>query len=115
MIQAAGAATLAPSVLAAQSAFGRWPIVEGPETPKLCLGLGDGGRAVGGRQDDGIRRVKQLGVDHVLSGGPRIPWRQTDLSARIERLKAEGVTLYNLMIGGFRNTIYGRPGRDEEI
>ncbi len=115
MIQAAGAVALAPSMLAVQSVFGRWPIVEGPETPKLCLGLGDGGRVPEGRQNDGIRRIKQLGVNYVLSGGPRIPWQEADLSARIERLKAEGLTLYNLMIGGFRNTIYGRPGRDEEI
>ena len=115
MIQAAGAVALAPSVLAAQSVVGQWPIVEGPGTPKLCLGLGDGGRAPEGGQNDGIRRIKQLGVNYVLSGGPRIPWQEADLIARIERLKAEGLTLYNLMIGGFRNTIYGRPGRDEEI
>jgi mannonate dehydratase len=33
----------------------------------------------------------------------------------VDKLKASGVTLGNLMIGGFSNTIYGRPGRDEEI
>jgi len=33
----------------------------------------------------------------------------------VDKLKAGGVTLGNLMIGGFPNTIYGRPGRDEEI
>jgi mannonate dehydratase len=115
LIQSAGAAALAPSALAARSAFEQWPIVEGPETPKLCLGLGDGGRVREGQQNDGVRRIRQLGVSYALSGGPRIPWRQADLEARIERLKAQGVTLYNLMIGGFRNTIYGRPGRDEEI
>ncbi|UCC96682.1 MAG: mannonate dehydratase [Phycisphaerales bacterium] len=115
MIQAAGATALLPSVVAAQPALRRWPIVEGPDTPKLCLGLGDGGRAAEGRQNDSTRRIKQLGVNYVLGGGPRIPWQEADLRARIERLKAEGLTLYNLMIGGFRNTIYGRPGRDEEI
>jgi len=115
LIQVAGALALAPSVVAAQPALRRWPIVEGPDTPKLCLGLGDGGRTSEGQQDEGIQRIKQLGVGYVLSGGPRIPWQEADLRARIERLKAEGLTLYNLMIGGFRNTIYGRPGRDEEI
>lgn len=115
MMQAAGAAALAPSVVTAQPARRRWPIVENPETPKLCLGLGDGGPTPEGQQDDGIRRIRQLGVACVLSGGPRIPWQEDELRARIERLKAEGVVLYNLMIGGFRNTIYGRPGRDEEI
>jgi mannonate dehydratase len=114
MIQVAGSVVLAPSVAAAQPASKRWPIVEGPDTPKLCLGLGDGGRTSEG-QDDGIRRIKQLGIGYVLSGGSRIPWQEADLNARIERLKAEGLTLYNLMIGGFRNTIYGRPGRDQEI
>jgi mannonate dehydratase len=110
MMQAAGAVALAPSVVAeAQPAVKKWPIVEEPNTPKLCLGMGDGG------QDDSLRRIKQLGVSHVLGGGPRIPWQEADLRARIERLKEQGLTLYNLMIGGFRNTIYGRPGRDEEI
>jgi len=115
MIQVAGAAALAPYMVSAQPALKQWPIVEGTNTPKLCLGLGDGGRTSEGQQNDGIRRIKQLGVGYVLSGGSRIPWQEADLRARIERLKTEGLTLYNLMIGGFRNTIYGRPGRDEEI
>jgi len=115
VMQAAGTIALAPYVVAAAPVVNRWPIVEGPDTPKLCLGLGDGGRAPEGQEDTGIRRIKQLAVDYVLGGGPRIPWQEADLCARIERLKTGGLTLYNLMIGGFPNTIYGRPGRDEEI
>ena len=93
LIQVAGAATIAPSVMAAQPFLKEWPIVESPDTPKLCLGLGDSGRVSGDGQNDGVRRIKQLGVKYVLGGGPRIPWREEDLRARIERLKAEGVTL----------------------
>ena len=104
-MQAAGATALAPSVMAA--ARGPWPIVEGPDTPKICLG--------GRLSEAGMRRIKQLGVDYVLGGGGRIPWKEADLRAQIERYKAAGLTLYNLMIGGFNNAIYGRPGRDEEI
>ena len=115
MMQAAGVAALAPHVVTAASATRSWPIVEGPDTPKLCLGSGDGARGFSGPEDAGLRRIKQLAVDYVLGGGPRIPWKEADLRARIERFKAAGLTLYNLMIGGFRNTIYGRPGRDEEI
>lgn len=115
VMQAAGTIALAPYVVAAAPVVKRWPIIEGPDTPKLCLGLGDGGRAPEGQEDTGIRRIKQLAVDYVLGGGPRIPWQEADLRARIERLKTGGLTLYNLMIGGFPNTIYGRPGRDEEI
>lgn len=62
-----------------------------------------------------IRRVKQLGVTHVLAGGPRIPWTVGDLQPLVEQLRAHGMTLGNLMIAGFPNALYGRPGRDDEI
>src|ERR1043165_1015443 len=107
MMQAAGATALAPSAVLAAPARS-WPVVEGPDTPKLCLGYF-------AQDEAGMRRVKQLGVDHVLMGGPRIPWEEADLRARIEKFKTGGITLYNLMIGGFNNAIYARPGRDEEI
>jgi mannonate dehydratase len=85
-----------------------WPVVEGPNTPKICMG--------GGKMDEaGMRRVKQLGVDYVLGGAGPIPWKEADIRARIERLKAGGLNLYNMMIGGYPNTLHGRPGRDEEI
>ncbi|MCS7315137.1 MAG: mannonate dehydratase [Bryobacterales bacterium] len=111
LIQTAGAGAMAPALAAA--ARKPWPIVEGPDTPKLCLGLWDGGDPE--RPEVSMRRIKQLGVDCVLAGGPRIPWDEQDLRARIERCRAAGLTLYNLMISGFPNVIYGRPGRDEEI
>ena len=60
--------------------------------------------------------MKQLGVDHVIARTPgQIPWQEAQLKELIGRLKDHGLTLGNLMIGGFPNTIYGRPGRDEEI
>jgi mannonate dehydratase len=115
MMQVAGALALSPAAAERASAVPPWPIVQGPDTPKLCLAVGDGGRAPEGQEEEGFKRIRQLGVDYVLGGGPRIPWREAELRARIERLKAGGLTLYNLMIGGFPNTVYGRPGRDEEI
>jgi mannonate dehydratase len=62
-----------------------------------------------------MRRVKQLGVDHVLMDGPRIPWAENRLRSLMADFQSGGLTLGNLMIDGFPNTIYGRPGRDEEI
>jgi mannonate dehydratase len=88
--------------------------VEGPDTPKLCLGMWDGGGDPK-QPEIGMRRIKQLGVNYVLGGGPKIPWQEDELRALIERYKAQGLTVYNLMISGFPNVIYGRPGRDEEI
>jgi mannonate dehydratase len=107
MMQAVGATALAPSVAAAAPSQS-WPIVEGPNTPKICLGSG-------ARDEAGVRRLKQIGVNHALTGGPPIPWQEADVRERMERMKAGGVTLYNMMISGFNNAIYGRPGRDEEI
>jgi len=84
---------------------------EGAGTPKIAcaISLRDG------IAEEAIRSVVQMGVYHVLSGGPALPWSVSDLQPMVDKLKASGVTLGNLMIGGFPNTIYGRPGRDEEI
>jgi mannonate dehydratase len=85
--------------------------------PKICLGIGDGGLGPGGPgpEDSAMRRVKQLGVDYVLMGGPSIPWEEAEIKRRIDRLKSGGLTLFNMMISGFPKTLYGQAGRDEEI
>ncbi len=88
---------------------GEWPPVEGAGTPKICLGVAMN------IDPAAMRRIRQIGVNHVLSGGPRIPWTEADLRASMERFRSNGLTLCNLMIGGFPKTIYGKPGRDEEI
>lgn len=113
MIEAAGAVAFMPQI--ASAAKTEWPIVEGADTPKLCLEMGAGRLTAGGDDDAGARRLKQIGVNYVNGGGPRIPWDEQTLRERIERLKSQGLTLYNLMIGGFNNTLYGKAGRDEEI
>ena len=65
--------------------------------------------------ESAMHRVTQLGVSDVITGGPRIPWHEEDLRALIAYLKAGNLTLGNMMIVGFPKTLYGRPGRDEEI
>jgi mannonate dehydratase len=62
-----------------------------------------------------MRELKQIGVDHVLSGGPTIPWEEADIRGRMERFEAGGLTLCNLMISGFNDLIWGRPGADAQI
>lgn len=98
---------------------------EGPKQPWLGDGLPQESTATPkiacaidlweGDIEKAVRSVVQLGVYHVLSGGPPIPWTASGLEPVVRKLKALGVTLGNLMITGFPNTIYGRPGRDEEI
>jgi len=82
---------------------------EASDTPKLCAPMG------GEITEAEMRKVKQLGVNNVLMGGPKMPWQTADLQAIADKLKAGGLSLGNMMIAGFPNTIYGRPGRDEEI
>lgn len=84
-----------------------WPLTFGPDKPKICM-LSSNDRMY-------MRKIKQLGVDHVLTGGPQIPWTGKSLRESMDQFKQEGLTVINMMIGGFDNTIYGREGRDEEI
>jgi mannonate dehydratase len=114
LIQAAGAATLPlPALAAAMTPASRH---EGADTPKICLELGAGGLAAGTLDEAGARRLRQLGVDHVIARYPEpIPWQEARLRELTDRLKGYGLTLGNIMISGFPKTIYGRPGRDAEI
>jgi mannonate dehydratase len=117
MVQAMSVAALAPS-LEGRAEAKDVPVSltqDDPNLPKICLEMGNGGLSAGKVDEAGMRRVKQLGVNHVLMGGPRMPWQVEDLRSLMDKLKAGGLTLGNLMIGGFPNTLYGKPGRDEEI
>ena len=123
MLKTAGAAALgipAAYALSPSAAAGQVrPRVEGKDTPKICLEAGLGGAAAGTSPDEAAaaaaRRIRQLGVDHVLSGGPRIPWEEGQLKETMDRLKSNGLTLANLMISGFPNAIYNRPSKDADI
>ena len=112
LLQALGAALVAApgSARAAQGRPASWRMpLESAGTPKICLGF------YMPVNDANMRRVKQIGVDHVLMGGPRVPWAEADIRARIEQFKARGLTVYNLMISGFDDVIFGRPGADAQI
>jgi mannonate dehydratase len=85
-----------------------WPVRFGEDHPKICVGARPGDRSF-------MKKIKQIGVDYVLMGGPRIPWTEESLRDIMDPFKEEGLTVINMMIGGFNNVIYGREGRDEEI
>ena len=76
--------------------------------PKICLWADN-------TEDATLRRFKQLGVDYVCTGGPKIPWEESTIRSLRERFASAGLTLANVMIGGFPNAIFGRPGKDEDI
>ena len=112
LLQTLGAALVAApgAARARQGASASWRMpVEGAGTPKICLGF------YMPVEDANMRRVKQIGVDYVLMGGPPIPWQEAEVRARIERFKTGGLTLFNMMISGFDDVIWGRPGADAQI
>jgi mannonate dehydratase len=96
---------LSPAAALAQV---KWPPAEGKDTPKLCLGS-FGGNA------EALKNLKQVGVDYLLMGGPPSPWTEESLRAVMDRYKAAGMTVINMMIGGFNDVIWGRPGADAQI
>ncbi len=79
------------------------------DIPKICLGFYEP------VNDASMRRVKQIGVDYVLIGGPPIPWDEADIRRRIDQFAAGGLTLCNMMIAGFNDVIWGRPGANAQI
>ena len=120
LLQVMGATTFAASFPIPKvpgSVTGDRDASEMSRIPKIALELSRVGSyfATGTVDEAGMRRVKQLGVNDVLMGGPPIPWREPDLRALIDKLKTGGLSLGNMMITGFPKTLYGKPGRDEEI
>ena len=81
---------------------------DGPGRPRICLG------APATADDAQLRRLKQIGVSHVLMGGPTAPWKEDELKARLDRFKAGGVEIINMMIGGFNDVIWGGPKAEEQ-
>src|SRR2546430_1401506 len=120
LLQVMGAATFCasfPANVVPESVSRDRDASEKSRIPKIALELSRTGSyfATGTVDEAGMRRLKQLGVSDVLMGGPPIPWLEPDLRALIDKLKAGGLELGNMMITGFPNTVYGKPGRDEEI
>ena len=108
-----------PRAAAGSSRDMRGPRAEGKDTPKIALEMGLGVSPPGTGPEEAAaaaaRRIQQLGVTHVLGGGPRIPWTEAQLKELMDRAQKNGLTLANLMISGFPNAIYGRPDRDQDI
>jgi mannonate dehydratase len=112
VVKAIGASGIAASLplrfAGSQPKFARMP-AEGKDTPKICLGFWDP------LDEASMRRRKQIGVDYVLTGGPKIPWTEADVRSRIDQFKAGGLTLYNMMVSGFNDVIWGGPGADAQV
>ena len=116
VLKTAGAAFVVPAAIgAARSAAAQTPRRrardEGPDTPKISLEAGASLTATPSSDSAAAaRRIRQLGVEHVLGGGGPIPWQESRLQALRDNLKANGITLGNLMISGVPERHLQPPG-----
>lgn len=85
----------------------KWPVVFGHDKPKMCIWANP--------DRSYMRKLKQIGVDYAICGGPSVPWTEKSMIEMMGLYKEEGMTIVNMMIGGFDKVIYGREGREEEI
>jgi mannonate dehydratase len=87
----------------------KWPVLEGPDTPKLALNCPSDASPAR------MRMHKQFGDDYVLMGGPPLPWTESGLRMIMDRFQAEGLTVINMMLPSLTAIIYRREGRDDQI
>lgn len=107
-MRSAAAAAAAPAVLRSAGSVKQWPPAIGAGLPRICV--------IGGSSDAQLRHLKQMGIDYAIAGGPGpIPWTEDGLRAIMDKYKAGGVTVINMMITGFDDVIRGGPKRDEQI
>jgi mannonate dehydratase len=119
LLKSMGAAALLGTVSASDAGAGTqdaasYPVTfrgmpgDGPGRPRICLGSSPNA------DDAALRRLKQIGVSHVLMGGGSAPWKEDELKARMDRFKAAGVEIINMMISGFNDVIWGGPKAEEQ-
>ena len=119
LLKSVGAAALLGTVSSSDAGAGAqeassYPVTfrgmpgDGPARPRICLGSSPNA------DDAALRRLKQIGVSHVLMGGGNAPWKEDDLKARMDRFKTAGVEIINLMITGFNDVIWGGPKAEEQ-
>jgi mannonate dehydratase len=104
----AGAATK-PCVSNSNPKKVQWPVLEGPDTPKLTLNIPTNATVAR------MRMHKQFGDDYVHMSGPQLPWTETGLRTIMDSFKAGGLTVCNMMLPGIAAIIYNREGRDDQI
>jgi mannonate dehydratase len=86
-----------------------WPVTEGPDTPKMSMNVGLNDPALK------VKAIKQFGADYIHLSGPKLPWTVEGIQTIVDRYKAEGLTIINMMVNFSGDIIHAGPTRDEEI
>ena len=111
------------AMLAASAGFAAAPAradmpVEGPDTPKICLGA----LLESELNPRGLKRYRQIGITHVILGNAGFPWKEDMLKAKMQVLRDSGMTAGDIVIPyvsssgeTMRDIILARPGRAKAI
>ena len=111
------------AMLAASAGFAVAPAradmpVEGPDTPKICLGA----LLESELNPRGLKRYRQIGITHVILGNAGFPWKEDMLKAKVQVLRDSGMTAGDIVIPyvsssgeTMRDIILARPGRAKAI
>ncbi len=60
--------------------------------------------------------MKQIGIDYILGGGIRgYPWTEEGVRTQLDRAKAAGLTIINIMIREPTPVVFGRPEANQVI
>ena len=87
----------------------KWPLAEGPDTPKMVLSCPVNADV------KAMRRLKQIGIDYVSTAWGPGPWKEAELRGYMDAFELNGLKLINLMYILKPSIVLGREGRDEEI
>jgi len=87
----------------------RWPLSEGPDTPRMVMGCSLNADV------KAMRRLKQIGVNHVSTVGGPGPWKLDELRGYMNRFKENGLALINLMYVVGPKIVLAQADRDAEI
>ncbi len=80
----------------------RWPLHEGPNTPKMVSGLKLNADTAS------MRRLTQVGIHYVSSVALPGVWQKDELLGYMKAFKQQGLTLYNLSTSLHRTSYW--PG-----
>ena len=87
----------------------KWPLTEGPDTPKMVLSCPVNADV------KAMRKLKQIGINYVSTVWGPGPWKESELRGYMNTFEENGLKLINLMYIVKPSIVLGREGRDEEI
>ena len=87
----------------------KWPLTEGPDTPKMVLSCPVNADV------KAMRKLKQIGINYVSTVWGPGPWKESELRGYMDTFEQNGLKLINLMYIVKPSIVLGREGRDEEI